>query len=138
MDRVGKPEIATQKRVIEFFQTKLRYRYIGNLKDRENRNIDEGKLTAWLVERGHSEAVAVRAVEKLVKAASDLQDGLYAANREVYRLLKYGAKVKENADESETTVYFIDWETPGETSLTLPRRSLWSPIMKSAPIWSFT
>jgi type I restriction enzyme R subunit len=114
MDRVGKPEIATQKRVIEFFQSELRYRYIGNLKDRENRNIDEGKLTAWLVERGHSEAVAVRAVEKLVKAASDLQDGLYAANREVYRLLKYGAKVKENADESETTVYFIDWETPGE------------------------
>ena len=27
MDRVGKPEAATQKRVIEFFQTKLRYNY---------------------------------------------------------------------------------------------------------------
>ena len=43
MDCVGKPEIATQKRVIDFFQTKLRYNYIGNLKDRETRNIDEEK-----------------------------------------------------------------------------------------------
>ena len=43
-----------------------------------------------------------------------MQEGLYTANREVYQLLKYGAKIKENADENETTVYFIDWETPGE------------------------
>ena len=114
MDRVGRPEIATQKRVVDFFQTKLRYNYIGNLKDRENRNIDEEKLITWLTDHGYSKTIAVRAVEELVKAATNLQDGLYTANREVYRLLKYGAKVKENADENETTVYFIDWETPGE------------------------
>ena len=114
MDCVGKPEIATQKRVIDFFQTKLRYNYIGNLKDRENRNIDEEKLISWLTKHGYAKAIAVRAVEKLVKAAINLQDGLYSANREVYRLLKYGAQVKENADENETTVYFIDWDTPGE------------------------
>ena len=113
MDRVGRPEIATQKRVVDFFQTKLRYNYIGNLKDRENRNIDEEKLITWLTDHGYSKTIAVRAVEELVKAATNLQDGLYAANREVYRLLKYGAKIKENADENETTVYFIDWETPG-------------------------
>lgn len=114
MDCVGKPEIATQKRVIDFFQTKLRYNYIGNLKDRENRNIDEEKLITWLTKHGYAKAIAVRAVEELVKAATNLQDGLYSANREVYRLLKYGAQVKANADENETTVYFIDWETPGE------------------------
>ena len=114
MSAIGKPEVATQKRVVDFFQTKLRYSYIGNLKDRENRNIDEEKLIAWLTDHGYSKSIAVRAVEELVKAATNLQDGLYAANREVYRLLKYGAKVKENADENETTVYFIDWETPGE------------------------
>ena len=114
MDCVGKPEIATQKRVIDFFQTKLRYNYIGNLKDRENRNINEEKLITWLTKQGYAKAIAVRAVEELVKAATNLQDGLYSANREVYRLLKYGAQVKENADENETTVYFIDWETPGE------------------------
>ena len=44
MDWVGKLEIATQRRVIDFFHTKLRYNYIGNLKDRENRNIDEESL----------------------------------------------------------------------------------------------
>lgn len=114
MDCVGKPEIATQKRVIDFFQTKLRYNYIGNLKDRETRNIDEEKLITWLTKHGYAKAIAVRAVEELVKAATNLQDGLYSANREVYRLLKYGAQVKANADENETTVYFIDWETPGE------------------------
>lgn len=60
MDRVGKPEAATQKRVIEFFQTKLRYNYIGNLKDQANRNIDEEKLTRWLTDHGYSSAVATR------------------------------------------------------------------------------
>ena len=113
MDRVGKPEAATQKRVIEFFQTKLRYNYIGNLKDQANRNIDEEKLTRWLTDHGYSSAVATRAVEELVKATANLQEGLYTANRAVYQLLKYGAKIKENADENETTVYFIDWDTPG-------------------------
>ena len=64
MDCVGKPEIATQKRVIDFFQTKLRYNYIGNLKDRETRNIDEEKLITWLTKHGYAKAIAVRAVEE--------------------------------------------------------------------------
>ena len=114
MDNIGKPEVVTQKRVIDFFVNKLRYNYIGNLKDRENSNIDEAKLIKWLTDHGYTETIAVRAVEELVKAATNLQEGLYTANREVYQLLKYGAKIKENADENETTVYFIDWETPGE------------------------
>lgn len=114
MDYVGKSEAATQKRVIELFQTKLRYRYIGSLRDRENQNIDTEKLTAWLTGRGCSAVIAARAVEELVKAATNLQSRLYSANREVYQLLKYGAKVKESADENETTVYFIDWDSPGE------------------------
>ena len=114
MDQVGKPEIATQTRVLQFFQNKLRYNYLGNLKDRENRNIDEAKLHAWLTDHGYSEAIATCAVEMLVKAANNLQEGLYSANREVYQLLKYGAKIKENADEKETTVFFINWDVPGE------------------------
>ena len=81
MDYVGRPEIATQKRVIEFFQTKLRYNYIGSLKGRENRNIDEEKLITWLTKHGYTKAIAIRAVDELVKAATNLQDGLYAANR---------------------------------------------------------
>lgn len=51
MDNIGKSEIVTQKRVIDFFVNKLRYNYIGNLKDRENSNIDEAKLIKWLTDR---------------------------------------------------------------------------------------
>ena len=154
MSNIGDSERKTQNRVIEFFQTKLHYRYIGNLKDQANRNIDEEKLTRWLTDHGYSSAVATRAVEELVKAAANLQEGLYTANRAVYQLLKYGAKIKENADENETTVYFIDWDTPGEnlfeiaeevltgtppvkTSLKLLKRLLWLPTMKNGRIWLY-
>ena len=114
MDRIGKPESATQKRVIRFFQEQLHYNYIGNLRDRENSNIDRAKLTAWLIDRGYSEGLASRAVDELIKASTNLQDGLYAANRAVYSLLKYGAPVKESVDDTETTVYFINWDEPGQ------------------------
>ena len=67
MPNIGDSERKTQNRVIEFFQTKLHYRYIGNLKDQANRNIDEEKLTRWLTDHGYSSAVATRAVEELVK-----------------------------------------------------------------------
>ena len=52
MSNIGKPEVVTQSRVIKFFHEKLKYRYIGDLRDQENRNIDEAKLKAWLVSRG--------------------------------------------------------------------------------------
>ena len=114
MPNIGDSERKTQNRVIEFFQHKLYYGYIGNLKDQANRNIDEDKLLRWLTNHDYPSAIAKRAVEELAKAAANLQEGLYTANRSVYQLLKYGAKIKENADENETTVYFVDWETPGE------------------------
>ena len=114
MSNIGKPEVVTQSRVIKFFNEKLKYRYIGDLRDQENRNIDEAKLKAWLVSRGYSDGIASRAVDVLISAANNLQHELYAANKEVYNLLKYGAKVKESPDDSETTVYFINWDEPGK------------------------
>ena len=114
MANIGKPEIVTQSRVIKFFHEKLKYRYIGDLRDQENRNIDEAKLKAWLVSRGYSDGIASRAVDVLISAANNLQHGLYATNKEVYDLLKYGAKVKESPDDTETAVYFINWDEPGK------------------------
>ena len=114
MSNIGKPEVVTQSRVIIFFHEKLKYRYIGDLRDQENRNIDEAKLKAWLVSHGYSEGIASRAVDMLLRAANNLQHGLYSANKEVYDLLKYGAKVKESPDDTETTVYFINWDEPGK------------------------
>ena len=112
MDNIGKPEVVTQSRVIKFFHEKLKYRYIGDLRDQENRNIDDAKLKAWLISRDYTDGIALRAVEMLINAANNLQHGLYAANKEVYDFLKYGAKVKESPDDTETTVYFINWDEP--------------------------
>ena len=92
MSNIGKPEVVTQSRVIKLFHEKLNYRYIGDLRDQENRNIDETKLKVWLVSRGYTAGIALRAVEMLTGAANNLQHGLYAANKKAYDLLKYGRR----------------------------------------------
>ena len=114
MPNIGDTERTTQNHVIRFFSDKRRldYTYIGNLHDSENSNIMQDRLRAYLLRRGYSEKLIAGAVDALVKASTNLQQGLYAANKEVYSLLKYGAKIKENAGEPEKTVYFIDFENP--------------------------
>ena len=112
--QVGDSERKTQNRVARFFRDKLHYTYLGNLHDSENSNIMQERLHAWLVKQGYSEKLAANAIDALVKASSNLQQGLYHANKEVYSLLKYGAKVKESADRAAKTVYFINLEDVGE------------------------
>ena len=113
MPNIGDSERKTQIRVVKFFQKKLHYTYLGNLHDSENSNIMREILHAWLVEkRGYSDKLATNAIDVLVKASTNLQQGLYHANKAVYSLLKYGAKVKESADQSPKTVYFVDFENP--------------------------
>jgi len=52
---VGKPERATQNRIITLFREELGYRCLGDWTDREgNSNIEEGLLTAWLKKSGYS------------------------------------------------------------------------------------
>lgn len=114
MPNIGDSERKTQNRVVKFFQKKLHYTYLGNLHDSENSNIMQERLHAWLVGQGYSEKLATNAVNALVKASTNLQQGLYHANKEVYSLLKYGAKVKETADQSPNTVYFINFEDVGK------------------------
>ena len=110
MANIGDSERKTQNRVVKFFRDKLHYTYLGNLHDSENRNIMQERLHAWLLKQGYSEKLAANAVDALVKASTNLQQGLYHANKEVYSLLKYGAKVKESVEQSPKTVYFIDFE----------------------------
>ena len=110
MPIIGDSERKTQNRVVKFFKNKLHYTYLGNLHDRENGNIMPDLLRAWLLKRGCSGKLADNAIDALTKASTNLQQGLYHANKEVYSLLKYGAKVKETADQSPKTVYFIDFE----------------------------
>lgn len=115
MARINEAERKTQNRVLALFQDKagLDYIYLGDLHGQQNTNIMANHLTAWLTSAkggGHSQAIADKAVFELVKAAGNLQQGLYKANQEVYSLLKYGAKVYENPGDTDKTVYFIDWE----------------------------
>ena len=110
MPNIGDSERKTQNRVVKFFRDKLHYTYLGNLHDSENRNIMQERLHDWLLKQGYSEKLASNAVDALVKTSTNLQQGLYHANKEVYSLLKYGAKVKETVEQSPKTVYFIDFE----------------------------
>ncbi len=111
MVTVGESERAAQNHVISLFRnnTLLDYAYYGNHRAFENSNIETDKLMAFLLRQGYGAILADRAIEKLRKAAGNLQSGLYAANKAVYSLLKYGAKVRENPGEAEKTVFFIDW-----------------------------
>jgi len=113
MSNIGDIERITQNNVVKLFcdKTKLDYTYLGNLHDRENSNIIVDRLHKFLL-RTYSEKIAEDAIEELLKAANYMQQGLYSANKEVYTLLKYGAKIKENPNDPEKTIYFIDWQTP--------------------------
>lgn len=114
MSIVGEAERTVQNRIVDFFQERcgLNYSYAGNLAMQENKNIEINKLTGFLTKQGYSDVLISLAIDELVKTANNLQSGLYAANKAVYSLLKYGAKVKENPEEPEKTVFFIDWNRP--------------------------
>jgi type I restriction enzyme R subunit len=114
MSNVGQRERATQNRIVQFFHTDLGYRYLGDWQERaNNKNIEVDILVDWLKKRGVSEALINRVIRKLDTAAA-LGEGkkLYYANKEVYRLLRYGVKDKEGAGHLNETVWLIDWSNP--------------------------
>ena len=114
MSTVGQREVLTQQRVIEFFQDSLRYRYLGHWQDRDiNQNVEKAHLTRWLRRQGHGGKIIDKALFELDKAvALGGSKTLYEANREVYRLLRYGVKVQPGIGEQFVTVSLIDWSNP--------------------------
>ncbi len=112
MSNIGDSERKTQNQIIKFFCDKLQYTYLGNLRDQENKNIKPDLLNKWLLRQGYSALMADKAIAELCKVSTNLQQGLYHANKETYSLLKYGAKIKKTADTSPQTVYFIDFTDP--------------------------
>ncbi len=112
MSEIGEREARTQKRVVEFFLNELGYRYLGHWKDREdNRQLEKDTLMEWLKGRGHSDKIINRVFRQLDQAmALGGSKNLYDANREVYRLLRYGVKVRPEAGEQHVTVWLVDWE----------------------------
>ena len=112
MTTVGQIEKKTQDRVIKLFQERLRYDYLGDKTDLDNRNIEEALLRNWLTKRRVGETLINRALHELNKAASDTSKNLYDRNKEVYDLLRYGVKVQPGAGENRVTVWLIDWQQP--------------------------
>ena len=106
MSEVGQRERVTQNRIVKLFRNDLGYRYLGNLQDLNNKNIREHDLTQWLKSRNVSDGLIQKALRQL-DAAAALGEGkkLYYANKEVYRLLRYGVKdKKEQASEPNSLV----------------------------------
>ncbi len=111
MITVGQIEKQTQDRVIALLRDRLHYTYLGNWIDRAgNANIEAERLTAWLTGQGVAPALASRAIYELQKVAGDTSQSLYDRNREVYRLLRYGVKLKPEVGESNVTVWLVDWQ----------------------------
>ena len=114
MSNIGDKEIVTQNRVIKLFQKELGYEYLGNFEDREgNSNIEVELLTKWLLSRGVSKVLINKALREL-DLASAMGQGkkLYDANKAVYKLLRYGVKVKADVSSNTETVWLIDWKEP--------------------------
>jgi len=113
MSNVGAVERATQKRVVKLFVEELGYDYLGNWEEREETScVEEEYLRAFLKSQGVTPDLVNRAVFQLQSTAGNRSQSLYARNRDVYQLLRYGAKVKPDHGEVTETVWFIDWEHP--------------------------
>lgn len=110
---VGEPERITQNRVVKLFQQQLQYRYLGNWQYRENNsNIEEDILKEYLTKRGYDLTLINKALYELTKIATDQDKSLYDINKEIYRLLRYGIKVKVDVSENTETIWLIDWNDP--------------------------
>ncbi len=124
MSTVGQIEKETQRRVVKLFSEpdKLGYVYLGDWTDRENNsNIEEHYLRSFLKRQRYSDTLVNRALYELNRVAGDQTKSLYDINREVYSLLRYGVKVREDVGEYTQTVWLIDWNDPLNNDFALLR-----------------
>jgi type I restriction enzyme R subunit len=114
MSQVGDIERITQNRVVKLFKDQLKYTYLGDWQDRiGNSNIEEELLLSYLKNKEkYSDTLVNKAMYELQKAARNLSDGLYTANKNIYGLLRYGVKVRAEAGGNFETVELIDWKYP--------------------------
>jgi type I restriction enzyme R subunit len=113
MAHIGEIERKTQNRLMGLFKDRLKYTYLGSWEERENnRNIEEELLQKHLEGKGYTGQEIAMAIRKLKEAASNLNSGLYNANKEVYRLLRYGVNIKPEMGQNTKNVHLIDWKNP--------------------------
>ena len=122
MSDIGKPERATQNRVIALFRDELSYRYLGDWADRDgNNNIEEGLLTAYLTRNGYSPEQISSALYRLRTEANNHSRSLYGNNQAVYNLLRYGVPVKIEAGKVTETVHLINWQEPEKNDFAIAK-----------------
>jgi len=113
MVKVGEIERKTQNRIVMLLANELKYKYLGVYDEREdNSNIEVDALSTFLQRQGYSGTLITRAITELLKVAGDQSKSLYDVNKEVYHLLRYGSKQKEDVGQQKVTVNYIDWEHP--------------------------
>jgi type I restriction enzyme R subunit len=111
---VGQIERKTQDRVVKLLHEQLDFDYLGSWEYRDgNANVEVELLTQNLKARGYADNLINKAILKLTSDAS-LGGGrdLYEANKDAYRLLRYGVHVKPGIGENTETVWLIDWANP--------------------------
>lgn len=114
MSDVGQIERNSQNRIVELFQKRLGYDYLGDWEEREgNSNVEEELLRGFLRRQDYDKPLIDKAIFELQRAAQSQADSLYSTNKDVYRLLRYGTDVRASQGENKQTVHFIDWEEPG-------------------------
>lgn len=120
MSTVGKPERATQNRVVALFRDELGYRTLGDWSDRGgNSNVEESLLTAYLTRNGYTPDQISRAIHALRTEADNHNRSLYGNNQAVYGLLRYGVPVKIEAGHVTETVHLINWREPEKNDFAL-------------------
>ena len=118
--QIGKSERISQNRIVQLFQDKLKYQYLGDWQEETRvQPIEEPILKKHLLAKGYSEILAQKAVDEAVKTAKNLSNGLYDANKEVYRLLRYGVTVREELGQPKETVWLIDWKNPEQNDFAI-------------------
>ena len=120
MSDIGKPERATQNRVIALLRDELGYHHLGDWTNREgNSNIEEGLLSSYLSKCGYTPAQISVAIYKLRTEANNHSRTLYGNNQAVYHLLRYGVPVKIEAGEVTETVHLINWQNPEQNDFAI-------------------
>jgi len=121
MSNIGKTERITQNRIIQLFQNDLGYTYLGSWEEQQRTQpIEEDLLLDFLTHtQGYQKAMASKAVDVLVKAATNLSNGLYEANKEVYKLLRYGIPVREELGQQKETIWLINWKEPQKNNFAI-------------------
>jgi len=133
MSKIGQLERATQNRVVQLFQDKLGYRYLGNWEKREdNSNIEEEILADYL-KKNYSDNLVKKAIHKFKQTAGDQSKSLYDVNKAVYSMLRYGVNVLPEIGQNKETVYLIDWKNPHNNDFAIAEEVTVKGIHKKRP-----